>query len=405
MAMATTATVNIVVKPSSSIPCFGSLTKEICAQIEEIQSGCAAKEAPAWNKPSDVGVAAPEVAPVMGDAFWPDLSESLKSLSHGSITTPEGMAAGSLSSKKEDGTTSASTPNLRHKSVKQRSGGSNQSSKQANNGSLYQPPPPLPAQGAIIGGAPPANSGGGGYRPMESNRENTYRDGGVGFTSYRNIGGPRPPPPLPLPPQVDGLYHGVRPKHDPHRSYGIQHRGVRPFIRGPPPPIAHFVPPPPPPPPFGPRPIVNPMVYQDVPPPPPPPPHFYYVSGGPPPRQDFFRPMPMPMRMPMLPIPPMFFPVQKPGVSSQILKQIEYYFSNDNLVKDIFLRENMDAEGWVSIKLIAGFRKMMQLTDSIQLIKDSMQSSNVVEVQADKLRRKNDWSRWIILLPAQSAST
>ncbi|KAL8034702.1 hypothetical protein ABFX02_12G046300 [Erythranthe guttata] len=380
MAMAT-ATANIVVKPPSSIPCFGSLTKEICAQIEEIrseeiQSSCGAKEAPAWNKPSDVGVAAPEVAaPVMGDAFWPDLSESLKSL-----TKPEGMAAaGSLSSDKEDGTTSASTPNLRHESVKQRSGGSNQSSSnQDNNGSLYQPPPPPPAQGAIIGGAPLTNSGGGGYRPVESNRENTYRDGGVGFTSYRNIGGPRPPPPLP------------------QRSYGIQHRGVRPpFIRGPPPPIAPFVPPPPPPPPFGPRPIVNPMVYQDVPPPPPPPPHFYYVSGGPPPRQDFFRPMPM--RMPMLPIPPMFFPVQKPGVSSQILKQIEYYFSNDNLVKDIFLRQNMDAEGWVSIKLIAGFRKVMQLTDNIQLIKDSMQPSNVVEVQADKLRRRNDWSKWIIL--------
>ncbi|KAL7132029.1 hypothetical protein ABFS83_12G045400 [Erythranthe nasuta] len=377
--MATTATVNIVVKPSSSIPCFGSLTS---AQIEEIKSGCGAKEAPAWNKPSDVvGVAAPEVAaPVMGDAFWPDLSESLKSL-----TKPEGMdAAGSLSSKKEeDATTSASTPNLRHESVKQCSGGSNQSSsKQDNNGSLYQPLPP-PAQGAIIGGAPLTNSGGGGYRPMESNRENTYRDGG--FTSYRNIGGPRPPPPLPLP----------------QRSYGIQHRGVRPpFIRGPPLPIAPFVPPPPPPPPFGPRPIVNPMVYPDV---RPPPPHFYYVSGGPPPRQDFFRPMPMRMPMrPMLPIPPMFFPVQKPGVSSQILKQIEYYFSNDNLVKDIFLRQNMDAEGWVSIKLIAGFRKMMQLTDSVQLIKDSMQSSNIVEVQADKLRRKNDWSRWIISLPAAS---
>ncbi|EYU18076.1 hypothetical protein MIMGU_mgv1a019939mg, partial [Erythranthe guttata] len=327
----------------------------IRAQIEEIQSDCGLKEPPAWNKPSDVvGVAAPEVAaPVMGDVFWPDLSESLKSLPHGSITItkPEGMAAGSPSSKKEeDGTTSASAPN----SVKQRSGGSNQSSKQANNGSLYQPPPP-PAQGAIIGGAPLTNSGGGGSFPMESNRENTYRDGGVnrentyrdggvGFTSYRNIGGPRPPPPLP------------------QRSYGIQHRGVRPpFIRGPPPPIAPFVPPPPPPPPFGPRPIVNPMVYQDVPPPPPPPPHFYYVSGGPPPRQDFFRPMPM--RMPMLPFPPMFFPVQKPGVSSQILKQIEYYFSNDNLVKDIFLRQNMDAEGWVPIKLIAGFRKVSLRTD------------------------------------------
>ncbi|XP_012828817.1 PREDICTED: la-related protein 1B-like [Erythranthe guttata] len=365
--MATTATVNIVVKPPpSSIPCFGSLTKEIRAQIEEIQSDCGLKEPPAWNKPSDVvGVAAPEVAaPVMGDVFWPDLSESLKSLPHGSITItkPEGMAAGSPSSKKEeDGTTSASAPN----SVKQRSGGSNQSSKQANNGSLYQPPPP-PAQGISVG---PAllllflNEA------MESNTEELGRPLSVDHHLQLRLSFHLRRPLLLLVP--DPLLTPWFIKVNLLFFYGkFDFIDVVLFADV----LMHLA---------------------DVPPPPPPPPHFYYVSGGPPPRQDFFRPMPM--RMPMLPFPPMFFPVQKPGVSSQILKQIEYYFSNDNLVKDIFLRQNMDAEGWVPIKLIAGFRKVMQLTDNIQLIKDSMQPSNVVEVQADKLRRRNDWSKWIIL--------
>lgn len=32
--------------------------------------------------------------------------------------------------------------------------------------------------------------------------------------------------------------------------------------------------------------------------------------------------------------------------------------SNENLIKDIYLRQNMDDQGWVLIKLIAGFNKV-----------------------------------------------
>ncbi|TYJ45808.1 hypothetical protein E1A91_A02G081900v1 [Gossypium mustelinum] len=41
----------------------------------------------------------------------------------------------------------------------------------------------------------------------------------------------------------------------------------------------------------------------------------------------------------------------------------------------------MDDQGWVPIKLIAGFKKVSLLTDNIQLITDALQSSTVVEVQ------------------------
>ncbi|KAK8944067.1 hypothetical protein KSP40_PGU015513 [Platanthera guangdongensis] len=41
-----------------------------------------------------------------------------------------------------------------------------------------------------------------------------------------------------------------------------------------------------------------------------------------------------------------------------LLKQIEYYFSVENLCKDEYLRKNMDEHGWVSIFLIADFRRV-----------------------------------------------
>ncbi|CAI8591808.1 unnamed protein product [Vicia faba] len=49
----------------------------------------------------------------------------------------------------------------------------------------------------------------------------------------------------------------------------------------------------------------------------------------------------------------------------------------------------MDDQGWVPIKLIAGFKKVLLLTDNIQLIMDAVRTSPVVEVQGDKIRRNN----------------
>lgn len=94
---------------------------------------------------------------------------------------------------------------------------------------------------------------------------------------------------------------------------------------------------------------------------------------------------------------PMVFPAPDPQLHTKIINQIDYYFrcsfsyflviirslvivfpvsplklkllfpfmlvycSNDNLIKDTFLRRNMDDQGWVRIKLIAGFNKVSLL--------------------------------------------
>ncbi|XP_038702189.1 la-related protein 1C isoform X2 [Tripterygium wilfordii] len=112
----------------------------------------------------------------------------------------------------------------------------------------------------------------------------------------------------------------------------------------------------------------------------------------------YFYPPPESLRgMPLVaPIPPMFFPTPDPNIYSKIVQQVNYWFSGDNLAKDIYLRKNMDDQGWVSIELIAGFKKVAELTNNIQLILDALRSSTVVEVQGNKVRRRNDWERWIM---------
>lgn len=99
------------------------------------------------------------------------------------------------------------------------------------------------------------------------------------------------------------------------------------------------------------------------------------------------------------PIPPplpLSSPPQVDDLKIKLLNQINYYFSDDNLVKDMYLRNQMDCGGWVPIALIANFRKVRELTNDIQLIWEALGASSVVEVQGDKLRRHHDWRRWIL---------
>jgi len=48
----------------------------------------------------------------------------------------------------------------------------------------------------------------------------------------------------------------------------------------------------------------------------------------------------------------------------------EYYFSDENLQKDFFLRNQMDEEGFVPISVIANFNRLQALTQDTDLIKE-----------------------------------
>ena len=54
----------------------------------------------------------------------------------------------------------------------------------------------------------------------------------------------------------------------------------------------------------------------------------------------------------------------------------------------------MDDQGWIPIALIASISRVRRLTTNVQLILNSLRSSTIVEVQDDKVRRRNEWKKW-----------
>ncbi|KAL3734281.1 hypothetical protein ACJRO7_023605 [Eucalyptus globulus] len=384
---------------------------------------------PAWNKPSSEAV---DAGPVMGDAVsWPALSESARaspkspsvdassskavpvesvSISQARVEIPSGppvmhspqkqAASNSLNAN----STSNNSPTARQK-INRRGGGGNSNFPNAygQGGFAHRPippppPPPLPQFPIFQMASNPY----GNFIPQMANaavRDPTYKgnnwDGRPvrGFVSpphvmtdhrnssrrgnsgphHRGDGSPR-----------NSNNNGTRRDRDRGNFSGARDVNVhahranpRGFVRSsPPPPTSpQFVGPPPV------RPLV-PMSFPDI------SPQFYIpalpvepYSGGP-----FFPPPPST---------PMFMPFSDTSLPSHIVRQIEYYFSDDNLVKDEFLKSNMDTEGWVPISLIATFRRVTNLTNSIQLILESLRDSTVVEVQDNKVRRRDEWAKWI----------
>ncbi|KAI4316970.1 hypothetical protein L6164_024890 [Bauhinia variegata] len=340
---------------------------------------------PAWNKLSN-GVV--EVGPVMGAVSWPALSESTKastkmladssskSISDGSLSSTQGPVT--LHSPQKQGTSNAK-PNSsnynRQRSVK-RGGGSNIGSGTVQSSFSNPPPPPPPppfpvfqvppsSYGNVVPGVPDNSTRNWDTRPLVGSfvpAVNDHRS-----SSRRGNFGPHP--------RGDGPYHnnyGGRRDQDRGNTH---HQRVPPrgLVRHPPPNAAAFVPPQP----VG-GPFVNPMGF----------PEFYYFPTLP---LEPFRGMPFFTHSP----PAIFYPVEEHPLTNMILNQIEYYFSDGNLVKDEFLRSNMDEQGWVPITLIANFPRVKNLTSNIQLILDSLRTSTVVEMQGDKLRRRNEWMKWL----------
>ncbi|CAL9135023.1 unnamed protein product [Musa textilis] len=145
---------------------------------------------------------------------------------------------------------------------------------------------------------------------------------------------------------------------------------------------------------FGPRTFVRPVPQFVVPTPgfihgPGPPPPMYYVSAAP------FEVMCGPhFSSHPTPVYPNLTP-EMAALRSNIVKQIEYYFSDENLQKDPYLISLLDEQGWVSISKIADFKRVKKMTTNIPLILYALWSSSLVEVQDDKIRRRGDWSKWI----------
>lgn len=71
------------------------------------------------------------------------------------------------------------------------------------------------------------------------------------------------------------------------------------------------------------------------------------------------------MGYPHTQIPPPISPKQDP--LEALTQQIDYYFSLENLIKDIFLRKHMhEQDGWVPLSLILNFKRVKIILNGIQ---------------------------------------
>ncbi|KAL9274045.1 La-related protein [Drosera capensis] len=126
---------------------------------------------------------------------------------------------------------------------------------------------------------------------------------------------------------------------------------------------------------------------------------MYYLPGVPP---SSFRAS-FPPRLVAYPV-NIVAPVLTPellALRHSILKQFEYYFSDKNLADDEFLIALMDDKGWASIPRIAEFNRVKSMSTDIPFIIDSLQGSEIIEVQGDKVRKRGNWS---IYLPGSEDS-
>ncbi|KAJ8771101.1 hypothetical protein K2173_023426 [Erythroxylum novogranatense] len=358
-------------------------------------SGSNAGKRPAWNKPLN---GTSEVGTVMGAELWPPLSKSARGATKSSSDSLKGLSDGSLpdsvsqlqgsetipsSSSPRQSSNNAnpnSTPN-HMVSARSRSMKGNSTNSSSNDGTSQPPGMQGPVgEGHLDNSSPRDHSQRNtqlrGANDHQQQMRNSFRNRNGGLHSrgdsshHHNLGGRR---------DQDRVNQGWNnQRHFNGRDGHMQSQ--RPFTRF----------------------MRHPPLSSAL-----PPTSASYVASSP--LQGFGNTMGFPefplqvyYAAPRMPPPAMFFP--DPQLHYNIMKQINYYFSDENLIKDTFLRQNMDDQGWVHVTLIAGFKKVAQLTPNIQVILDSMRNSNVVEVQGDKIRRQNDWKRWIMPPSVQFAN-
>ncbi|WZZ10021.1 hypothetical protein YC2023_095942 [Brassica napus] len=362
---------------ASAAPPAALLTVEAAAG-EDKSEGNAGKK-PAWSRPSN---GASEIGPVMGASSWPALSEATKAPSNkpssdSSIadvpsSVSQGAASASVPAPKQVGRANNLNPSPNHS--RQRSFKRNGASGSTANGTAPQPS----SHGSLVEGtshnpSPRGQNQKNGFASQPHGGADNQRDSHRnqnGNHHHQNHGGRR------------NQEHGNQ-NWNFHRSFNGRDgnaqspRGAPAFVR--------YAPPPPPPP------------VQAIPP--------QFMAA-----QSFGSPVPyppelappfypgMPFVAPLSPG-PVFYHVQDPPLNIKLQNQIHYYFSEENLIKDTYLRDQMDDQGFAPLHVIAGFRKVAELTDSIQEIVEALQGSPFVEVQGDRIRKRHNWQLWLIPSP------
>jgi len=83
-------------------------------------------------------------------------------------------------------------------------------------------------------------------------------------------------------------------------------------------------------------------------------------------------------------------PLTGAALESEVVRQIEYYFSDENLPKDKFMQKNLDKEGFMTVETLATFPKLKKRGIDCDFIKNALKQSTILDVHEDgtKVKRK-----------------
>lgn len=109
---------------------------------------------------------------------------------------------------------------------------------------------------------------------------------------------------------------------------------------------------------------------------------------------------------PMAPMSAMPFQPQPywDNMTVPVLKnQIEYYFSIENLCKDMYLRARMDSQGFVPLHFIAAFKRVRELSADIGMLRAVCEMSLDVDLvvgedDIERVRRREGWESFVLPL-------
>jgi la-related protein 1 len=92
-----------------------------------------------------------------------------------------------------------------------------------------------------------------------------------------------------------------------------------------------------------------------------------------------------------------------------VTTQLDYYFSVDNLLKDMFLRRNMDSQGFVFLDVIANFNRIKQFNAEREMLKAACLKSEVIEIKIgddgrERLRKSEGWDHFLLPMDQREAS-
>jgi la-related protein 1 len=103
------------------------------------------------------------------------------------------------------------------------------------------------------------------------------------------------------------------------------------------------------------------------------------------------------------------FSMEHYSVLAMVTMQLEYYFSIDNLCKDVYLRKHMDSQGFVFLAFIAGFKRIQALTQDFDLLRYACHESRIIDIiqgedAVDRVRRKEGWEKWVVTMEERDES-